>query len=253
MGRTAAETVGRRPFGTEMKPKAIFFDLDNTLLDHRRAAREALSIIHEKYGLGVRGVERDDFVEGYFRVNGEMWFGLAAGETTVERLRVERFDRLFKELGIPGAAVGEVVGPDYLQVYVERVYPFDGAEETLAALAGVFPLGLATNGFADTQREKLAETGWEKYFDWVVIAGEVGVFKPDPAFFRLLVEKVGAEPGGVIFVGDSPAEDIVPARGAGLTTVWLRTPGAWDPGAHYAISEIGDILDVPPVARWMGE
>ena len=123
----------------------------------------------------------------------------------------------------------------------------------LAALADVFPLGLATNGFADTQREKLAATGWEKYFDRVVIAGEVGVFKPDPAFFRLLADMAGAEPGEIIFVGDSPAEDIVPARGAGLTTVWLRTPGAWDPGAHYAISEISEVLNVPPVARWMGD
>ena len=237
----------------DTKPKAIFFDLDNTLLDHRRAAREALSIIHEKYGLKRYGVRPDEFVEGYFRVNGEMWLGLAAGETTVERLRTERFDRLLEELGTPGAVAGDVVGPEYLRVYEKRVYPFGGAEETLAALAGVFPLGLATNGFADTQRKKLAATGWEKYFDWAVIAGEVGVFKPDLAFFRLLAEEANAEPGEVIFVGDSPAEDVVPARGAGLITVWVRTPGAWDPGAHYTVNEIGDVLSVPPVARWMGE
>lgn len=237
----------------DTKPKAIFFDLDNTLLDHRRAAREALGIIYEKYGLERYGVRPDEFVEGYFRVNGEMWLGLAAGETTVERLRTERFDRLFEELGTRGAVAGDVVGPEYLRVYEKRVYPFDGAKETLAALAGVFPLGLATNGFADTQRKKLAATGWEKYFDWAVIAGEVGVFKPDLAFFRLLAEKANAEPGEVIFVGDSPAEDVVPARGAGLITVWLRTPGAWDPGAHYTVNEITDVLNVPPVARWMGE
>jgi HAD superfamily hydrolase (TIGR01549 family) len=237
----------------DTKPKAIFFDLDNTLLDHRRAAREALSIIHEKYELSGYGVERDEFVEGYFRVNGEMWLGLADGEMTVERLRTERFDRLLEEVGASGAVTGDVVGPDYLEVYVERVYPFEGAEETLATLAGVFRLGLATNGFADTQRKKLAATGWEKYFDWVVIAGEVGVFKPDLAFFRLLAEQADAEPGEIIYVGDSPAEDIVPARGAGLITIWVRTPGAWDPGAHYTVNGIADVLEVPPVARWMGE
>jgi HAD superfamily hydrolase (TIGR01549 family) len=235
------------------KPKAIYFDLDNTLLDHGRAAREALSIIYEKYGLDSYGVERDGFVEGYFRVNGEMWLGLAAGETTVERVRTERFDRLLEELGALGAVPGEVVGPDYLEVYVERVYPFDGAEETLAALAGVFPLGLATNGFADTQRKKLAATGWEKYFEWVVIAGEVGRFKPDTAFFLLLAELADAEPGEIIFVGDSPGEDVVPARGAGLVTVWLRAPGAWDPGAHYTVNRIENVLNVPPIARWMGK
>jgi HAD superfamily hydrolase (TIGR01549 family) len=237
----------------EPKPKAIFFDLDNTLLDHSRAAREALAIIHEKYGLEGYGVERDEFVEGYFRVNGEMWLGLAAGETTVERLRTERFDRLLEELGVPGAVDGEVVGPDYLEVYVERVYAFAGAEETLAVLARVFPLGLATNGFADTQRAKLKRTGWEKYFDWVVIAGEVGLYKPDPAFFLLLAELADAEPGEIIFVGDSPAEDVVPGRRAGLITVWLRTPGTWDPGAHYMVKDIAEVLKVPPVARWVGD
>jgi FMN phosphatase YigB (HAD superfamily) len=237
----------------DRKPKAIFFDLDNTLLDHRRAAREALSVIHEKYGLDGKGIGRDEFIDGYFRVNGEMWLGLAAGETTVERLRTERFDRLLDELGAPGAVAGEVVGPDYLEIYVERVYPFDGAGDTLAALAGVFPLGMATNGFADTQRKKLAATGWEKYFEWVVIASEVGCFKPDLEFFRLLAERANAEPREVIFVGDSPAEDIVPARGAGLVTVWLRTPGDWDPGAHYTVNRIEDVLKIPPIARWSEE
>lgn len=235
------------------KPKAIFFDLDNTLLDHHRAARESLSIVYDKYGLDGKGIGRDEFIEGYFRVNGEMWLGLAAGETTVERLRTERFDRLLEELGAPCAVAGDVVGPDYLEIYVERVYPFDGAGETLAALAPVFPLGMATNGFTDTQRKKLAATGWEKYFKWVVIAGEVGCFKPDPAFFLLLARLAGAEPGEVIFVGDSPAEDVVPARGAGLVTVWVRMPGAWDPGAHYTVNRIEDVLNVPPIARWMGK
>ena len=42
----------------DTKPKAIFFDMDNTLLDHRRAARETLSIIYEKYRLEGYGVER---------------------------------------------------------------------------------------------------------------------------------------------------------------------------------------------------
>jgi hypothetical protein len=41
-----------------------------------------------------------------------------------------------------------------------------------------------------------------------------------------------------VFAGDSSAGDIVPARGAGLIMVWLRTPGAWDPGAHYVINAV---------------
>ena len=41
---------------------AVFFDLDNTLYDHRRAAREALAEIYRRYDVARAGAGVDEFV-----------------------------------------------------------------------------------------------------------------------------------------------------------------------------------------------
>jgi phosphoglycolate phosphatase-like HAD superfamily hydrolase len=79
---------------------------------------------------------------------------------------------------------------------------FDDVTDLLAAVrrAGV-QLGLITNGAADTQREKLRILDLERWFDVVLISGEVGIAKPQNgrrmernAFTRRIGRQV-AQPG----------------------------------------------------------
>jgi len=44
--------------------------------------------------------------------------------------------------------------------------------------------------------------GWDTLFDTVVISGEVGLRKPDPAIYRLAAERLGLPPTEVVFVDD---------------------------------------------------
>ena len=60
-------------------------------------------------------------------------------------------------------------------------------------------------------------------FDVIVISGEVGLRKPDPAIFELTVEKLGVDPAGCVFVDDHPGH-LMPAEALGMTTVLHRTP-----------------------------
>ncbi|RFU82469.1 HAD family hydrolase [Streptomyces triticagri] len=62
--------------------------------------------------------------------------------------------------------------------------------------------------------------------DLVVTSGDWGVAKPDPSFFERILEVSGAGPAQTLYVGDHPAEDIFPARQAGLRTAHLRR-GPW--------------------------
>jgi HAD superfamily hydrolase (TIGR01549 family) len=55
--------------------------------------------------------------------------------------------------------------------------------------------------------------GW---FDHVVMSGELGVRKPDPAPFRAALERLGVEPARAVHVGDHPPHDEVGARAAGM-------------------------------------
>lgn len=62
--------------------------------------------------------------------------------------------------------------------------------------------------------------------DLVVMSGEWGVAKPDPAFFARVLEVSGASPQATLYVGDHPANDVFPANAAGLQTAHIRR-GPW--------------------------
>ncbi|MDX3105845.1 HAD family hydrolase [Nonomuraea angiospora] len=62
--------------------------------------------------------------------------------------------------------------------------------------------------------------------DAVATSGEWGVAKPDPGFFARLIEFTQAPPDRIVYVGDHPANDVGPAKAAGLRTAHIRR-GPW--------------------------
>ncbi|MFJ2197992.1 HAD family hydrolase [Streptomyces violaceusniger] len=62
--------------------------------------------------------------------------------------------------------------------------------------------------------------------DAVATSSEWGVAKPDPEFFRRVLELGGAASGDTLYVGDYPVFDIRPAKGAGLRAAHIRR-GPW--------------------------
>ncbi|MFI8093820.1 HAD family hydrolase [Streptomyces sp. NPDC086080] len=62
--------------------------------------------------------------------------------------------------------------------------------------------------------------------DLIVTSGEWGVAKPQPAFFDRVIEVAQTVPEATLYVGDHPANDVFPAKAAGLRTAHLRR-GPW--------------------------
>jgi HAD superfamily hydrolase (TIGR01549 family) len=61
----------------------------------------------------------------------------------------------------------------------------------------------------------------------MAMSDEMGVAKPDPAFFQATIDLLGQpDPGDVAYVGDRIDNDVLPASAAGLRAVWLRR-GPW--------------------------
>ncbi|CQR65230.1 HAD family hydrolase [Streptomyces leeuwenhoekii] len=78
--------------------------------------------------------------------------------------------------------------------------------------------------------------------DLIVTSGEWGVAKPHPTFFDRVLEVAQAAPVATVYVGDHPANDLYPAKAAGLRTAHLRR-GPW--GHLWA-----DSPDVVEAADW---
>ncbi|MET9372453.1 HAD family hydrolase [Streptomyces griseoflavus] len=78
--------------------------------------------------------------------------------------------------------------------------------------------------------------------DLIVTSGEWGVAKPDPGFFQRVVEVAQAAPGATLYVGDHPANDVFPAKAAGLRAAHIRR----GPLGHLR----GAAADVVAAADW---
>ena len=107
--------------------------------------------------------------------------------------------------------------------------------------------GVVTNG-PSFQRDKLVALGLDRIAGCAVISSEFGKAKPDPAIFEEALKQLGHTSGETLFVGDSPASDIVGARKAGMDTAWMSHGRKWpvdlDPPTHtlHRFSDLKSVL-----------
>jgi putative hydrolase of the HAD superfamily len=86
-----------------------------------------------------------------------------------------------------------------------------------------YRLGLVSN-FYGNLATLCKEAGLAGSLDVILDSAQIGISKPDPGIFRTALERLRLDPGKVIFVGDSYERDMIPAREAGMKTIWLKGP-----------------------------
>lgn len=218
-------------------PKAILFDLDDTLLDMVSAMQGSWQEVCADVAPGL-GCEAATLRETIRRESALFW----ADEEAVAEYRVRPLDSRTHVVRLSLLSLGldespaEEIARRSLRGYLDRLAPFDDSMDTLEALrAQGYRLGLVTNGSSDTQREKIGRWNLEPYFDEIVIESEFGRGKPDPGVFRKALAGAGAAPHEAWMVGDNLYADIGGARGVGIHSVWIhreRLQFPDDPPAH---------------------
>jgi putative hydrolase of the HAD superfamily len=116
----------------------------------------------------------------------------------------------------------------------ERVAWVKGAEDALKALAG-YTCCIATNaGQSDSEAVKkgLARVGADTYFTFIFSSWDIGFEKPDPRFFRFIIEKLGTDAANCIMIGDNYEKDIIAAKTAGMKTIFLNHSDQREPFPH---------------------
>jgi putative hydrolase of the HAD superfamily len=203
---------------------AVIFDLDDTLHDDTFAYHSAARATAAEVA-GRRAVSAHTLYEAYV-ANAEAFWRKLSREDLATQLSGRRTDLWLAALNSAGAGEGDLArwcSDRYNQLRKDHLRLFPGAVELLAHLRGHgLKLGLLTNGFAETHREKIALLAIEQFFDSIFIADEVGLLKPDPAIFLHACEEMGVAPGRTAMVGDRYDRDIIGAHEAGLFTVWIN-------------------------------
>ena len=119
----------------------------------------------------------------------------------------------------------------------------DDVRPSLAALrAHGFRLVVVSNANGTLHRA-FDRLGLTSAFDVIVDSHDEGVEKPDPRFFRIALDRSGADAATTIHVGDLYHVDVAGARAAGITPVLLDVGGLY-PNC--------DCLRVPSLAGLVG-
>jgi putative hydrolase of the HAD superfamily len=96
-----------------------------------------------------------------------------------------------------------------------------GAEKALKALSE-YTCCIATNaGDSDSVvvKKGLARVGADRYFSFIFSSRDIGFEKPDPGFFRFVIQGLGTDPANCIMIGDNYEKDIAGAKPAGMKTI----------------------------------
>ena len=203
----------------------VYFDLDDTLFDHRHAERKALADLRDRY-LALFGTLSVDELQAQYRaVSESLWREYETGAIDKETLQEQRFANLLMEVEAPQADPA-LVRRYYVQCYRRHWRLVPGAQTAYEAIAEHLPVGLLTNGFAEVQAEKLKEFPvLEERAETVVVCEENGALKPDPEAFRHASEQAGVDSDDVLYVGDSYRTDVQGAQNAGWRVAWFAPDG----------------------------
>lgn len=226
---------------------AVIFDLDDTLHDDTRAYQKATRDVAEEIA-ATHGVDANAIFNAYVAGASQYWRALSVEhlKMPVVDSRVELWATALAAVGIRDDATIQAAAMRYGERRRGHYTPFPGALELLAELRRRgLKLGLITNGFAETHYEKLELLGFERAFDAVLCADEVGMLKPDPRIFLHACELLSISPSRAAMVGDRYFRDISGAREAGLFTVYVRMRDENIPqgeGPDVSVNSIEEVL-----------
>ena len=145
---------------------------------------------------------------------------------------------------------GQTTLQEILQVYYEEVYQerkvFPEVPAVLKQLSGV-SMGIVSNTTNPVFMKdfELEGSGLKEYFDFAIYSSGFPFRKPHPSIFQLAINRFEVQPGEILFVGDSLANDILGAHEVGMKTAWLnRKKERAEPGPDYELGSLEDLLRI---------
>ena len=210
-----------------MRFAAALFDLDDTLHDdtkayYRAAERAARECARD------RGVDASALYGAYIALAERFWHDLSPSTlgTSLSDLRATMWTGALAACGIDDPELGRTLAERYNRHRASVLELWPGVREMLERLrAAGIKIGIVTNGFSETHRDKIDVLGLTDAVDGVFIADEVGTVKPDPEFFFHAARALGVDPKACVVIGDRYDRDVAGAHAAGMYAIWLDVRG----------------------------
>ena len=231
----------------------FLFDLDQTLLDFHASEYKALGIVLKANDLSFS----DEIYRAFKAYNKSLWLELEKGTISRTELFTKRFQDVFSRCEGETAGLDPLkVNDDFIRTMSVNGVLMDGALEFVRkakesiADARIY---IASNGATVNAKGRIASTGLDRYIDELFISEDMGITKPDAAFFDLCLNRIGEPRSSCIMIGDSLSSDMLGAKNASLDSVWFMPSGnieeamtAYD--INYCASSFDELYEI--LEKW---
>lgn len=232
--------------------KAVFFDLDDTLVlteDADRAAFKCVASLAEELLPGVSGRQLVNDWRPLF--HSSPW--CPEGKVDVEVWRTRHWQQAMARQGHNNAIAAAELQHCFSSTRLQHFRFAEGVESMVEGLHGQgFATAIITNGHKTIQRQKLAACQADRLFKHVLVGGEeieagCGHEKPHPSIFHKACGLVGCLPVETVHVGDSLIADVNGALQAGLAgAIWVNRDGARPlPTGLQPAAILSSVLELP--------
>ena len=200
--------------------KAIFFDADDTIVDHKECERQALEYLFNNIGEEYK----DKYQEIFRPLDRELWDSVALNISIVpkEFIPEYRFKILFSKINIKYYNYKKA---NELFTYglEHSVALIENAEEVIEDLYNKkYKIYVVTNGLIRLQKPRITNSKIRKYFSDIIVSEEVGIAKPDPKIFNTLIQRNNLKKDEIIMIGNSLIKDVQGAKNANIKSIWYN-------------------------------
>lgn len=253
--------------------KAIFFDLDDTLLWDNKSVSVAF---HKTCEYAARQVNVDPLaLEQSVRAEASALYDTYETRPFTQMIGINPFEGLWgtfddpsedfqkmkaivpeyqrlawtkglEKLGIVNEQLGKELAEYFPKMRKGSPFVYEETYEVLDQLKEKYTLLLMTNGSPCLQNIKLEITPEiAPYFDHILISGAFGKGKPDPSIFEHALDIVGLTADEVLMVGDNLMTDILGSSRVGMQSVWINReekPISEEVKPTYTIENLRELL-----------
>lgn len=226
------------------KPKAIFFDLDETLVDNVIPVQKLFAEMYFQNSDRL-GADKQDAFFAALRVNAaNLWSTMFDSEVAPEQQFADCFATTIESTcELPRMEADQLAAnmvDHFVALSANNVRLQDGASDTLQQLSQQgYITGIITNGMERVQLGKVHALGLQNQVDHVIVSAQARAHKPHAPVFELALSLAGVEAHQAWQIGDHATNDVAGAIRAGMGGVF------YDPGRDRIHQAFADLSESP--------
>lgn len=218
--------------------KALFFDVDDTLLDFTLCSKLALQETCKAFNINYTS----ELFTRFETINKELWAQFDKGQVSREYIMQNRFKLILNDNIYEYTKINDY----FLKTLSQTAVLTNNAYSTINKLAKHYNLYVASNSSIDIQMNRLIKANIYHHFKNIFCSHEIGASKPSKSFFDHCINSCKYQPEEILMIGDNIISDIKGAHNAMIKTCLYDPNHQYDSTIEcdYHIDDLNKLLNI---------